>query len=138
MKSENIIPEDLREQYARAESVLEFGQCSDPTRFQKELMLIERIATLTGERDRQYEFNAGAIAKIAALEEVCDSLEAKLGQSYAENVALEAQVAALSKPVSDEEYYRVCTEGARTTRGLWNINRIIAARLQPAPEETNP
>ena len=80
----------------------------------------ESIATLAGERDRQYEYNAGSIAKIAALE---------------------AQVERLSKPVSDEERCKFSTmyydypaySGLDAAIGA--MNEIIAARIQPAPEE---
>ena len=43
------IPHDLRGQYERAREALRYGQCADPTRFEGEIRLIERIALMEEE-----------------------------------------------------------------------------------------
>lgn len=48
----------------------------------------ERLERLKGERDRQYEFNAGSIAKIAALEQEVSELREAAQREYDSSVPL--------------------------------------------------
>jgi hypothetical protein len=149
MESEYAVPEDLRELYADCLADVRHSSRRTTSEFME--TLIERIATLAGERDRQYEFNAGAIAKIAALEaQVADLKErAQYADSLYQNNAhrlsiendhLKEKVAALSKPVSDSEIERF-RSSYFANGGSWEGNtrrilvRFLEMRLQPAPEK---
>lgn len=79
--------------------------------------LIAYIASLTDERDRQYEFNAGSIARIAALEAEAERLKAPV--SHEEVIAFQARA---GHSLGAMTYAAIC-------------NGVIAARSNPKQGE---
>jgi hypothetical protein len=110
MGSEHAIPEDLLELYSVAQSWRHYHGSEPYFGSGKVEVLIERIAELEAQTRKLIE-ERDSITRGAM-----------------------AQVAALSKPVSDEEWNADWTMNT----GKDFFNEIIASRLHPAPEEPKP
>lgn len=124
------IPEDVRECYDACLAAEKAGCGEDCVDAATEILLIERIAALTTERD-EYR---------AAFEKEVDNFESMHRQRKAleaEVAALREQVARLSAPVSDAEWLMLCA-GDEVQMAEWvqkrDVDNLIAARKEQPHE----
>jgi hypothetical protein len=102
--SMRVIPEDLQQEYGRAQAVLEFGQSNDPDRWKLQIQLIERIADLS--------------AEVAMLKKHCPFEE--------ENEQLRAENARLKQPVTAMEWSMAHIRAG--FNGIDIVNELLASR----------